>query len=192
MRTQAPRSSNRRAYINANIVAPAQNLNGKGGTLIEDGWILQCGPKVTRESVGASTTVVDCSGLTLVPGLIDMRVFTGEPGHEYRETLQSAGDAAAAGGVTSFVLMPDTTPAVDDGAIVDFIIRRAAATAKVNASLRRCCRSSVTSIDRVTLNGWSPSACAATSKTLEASLAASMLGSTRGNSSRPSWVRTTS
>jgi len=40
MRTQAPRSSNRRAYINANIVAPAQNLNGKGGTLIEDGWIL--------------------------------------------------------------------------------------------------------------------------------------------------------
>ncbi len=54
MRTQAPRSSNRRAYINANIVAPAQNLNGKGGILIEDGWILQCGPKVTRESVGAS------------------------------------------------------------------------------------------------------------------------------------------
>src|SRR5690606_10918602 len=57
---------------------------------------------------------------------------TGEPGHEYRETLASAADSAAAGGVTSFVLMPDTTPVVDDGAIVDFIIRRAAATAKVN------------------------------------------------------------
>jgi dihydroorotase len=61
-----------------------------------------------------------------------MRVFTGEPGHEYRETLATAGEAAASGGVTSFLLMPDTTPVVDDGAIVDFIVRRAAATAKVN------------------------------------------------------------
>ena len=68
----------------------------------------------------------------MAPGLIDMRVFTGEPGHEYRETLASAGEAAAAGGVTSFVTMPDTLPVIDDGALVDFIIRRAQATAKVN------------------------------------------------------------
>lgn len=134
MRTQAPRSSNRRAYINANIVAPAQNLNGKGGTLIEDGWILQCGPKVTRESVGASTTVVDCSGLTLVPGLIDMRVFTGEPGTEYRETLASASEAAAAGGVTTMIVMPNTQPVIDDAAIVDFIMRRARDTASVRVA----------------------------------------------------------
>jgi dihydroorotase len=61
-----------------------------------------------------------------------MRVFTGEPGHEYRETLSSAAEAAAAGGVTSFVLMPDTTPVIDDGALVDFLLRRAGATASVN------------------------------------------------------------
>jgi dihydroorotase len=76
--------------------------------------------------------VVDAVGHVLSPGLIDMRVFTGEPGKEYRETFQSAGEAAAAGGVTSFVMMPDTVPTVDDGALVDFLIRRAQVTSKVN------------------------------------------------------------
>src|SRR6185437_13769058 len=70
--------------------------------------------------------------LLLAPGLIDMRVFTGEPGREYRETLASASAAAAAGGVTSFVLMPDTLPVIDDGALVDFLVRRGKATASVN------------------------------------------------------------
>src|SRR5690606_11469394 len=70
---------------------------------------------------------IDAQGLVLAPGLIDMRVLVGEPGKEYRETLASAGAAAIAGGVTSFVMMPDTTPVVDDGALVDFLIRRAEA-----------------------------------------------------------------
>src|SRR5690606_30601911 len=70
---------------------------------------------------------IDAQGLVLAPGLIDMRVFVGEPGKEYRETLASAGAAAVAGGVTSFVMMPDTSPVVDDGALVDFLIRRAEA-----------------------------------------------------------------
>ena len=86
----------RKAYVNAHILAPAQGLDGKGGILIEDGWILDVGPKVTRESVGTTATVTDCHGRTLIPGLIDMRVFTGEPGNEYRETLASASEAAAA------------------------------------------------------------------------------------------------
>jgi dihydroorotase len=126
--------ASRRAYVNANIVAPAQGLNGKGGLLIEDGWILAAGPKVTRESVGGSTPVIDCSGLTLIPGLIDMRVFTGEPGTEYRETLASASEAAAAGGVTTMIVMPNTQPVVDDAAIVDFILRRARDTASVRVA----------------------------------------------------------
>ena len=54
---------------------------------------------------------------------VDMRVFTGEPGREYRETLQSSGEAAAAGGVTSFVAMPDTLPVIDDGALIDYNVR---------------------------------------------------------------------
>ncbi|WP_373504527.1 dihydroorotase [Aestuariivirga sp.] len=127
-------SASRRAYVNANIVAPAQGLDGKGGILIEDGWILAVGPKVTRESAGSGTAVINCSGLTLIPGLIDMRVFTGEPGTEYRETLASASEAAAAGGVTTMIVMPNTQPVIDDAAIVDFIMRRARDTATVRVA----------------------------------------------------------
>ncbi len=138
----AKHSARRRAYVNANIVAPAQGLNGKGGILIEDGWILDVGPKVTKDSVGASATVTDCKGLTVIPGLIDMRVFTGEPGTEYRETLASASGAAAAGGVTTMIVMPNTQPVIDDAAIVDFILRRARDTASVRvapmAAITKC------------------------------------------------------
>ncbi len=130
MKSAAPR----RAYVNANIVAPAQGLRGKGGVLIEDGWILAAGPKVTRDSAGSGTAVIDCAGLTLIPGLIDMRVFTGEPGTEYRETLASASEAAAAGGVTTMIVMPNTQPVIDDAAIVDFIMRRARDTAMVRVA----------------------------------------------------------
>jgi dihydroorotase len=126
--------ANRRAYLNSNIVAPAQGFDGKGGLLIEDGWILAAGPKVTRDSVGSGTQLVDCAGLTLVPGLVDMRVFTGEPGTEHRETLASASHAAAAGGVTTMIVMPNTQPVIDDAAIVDFILRRARDTAVVRVA----------------------------------------------------------
>ena len=124
----------RRAYINAHVLAPAQGLDGPGGILIEDGWILAAGKDVTRDSVGSSATVVDCKGRVLAPGLIDMRVFTGEPGSEYRETLASASEAAAAGGVTTMIVMPNTQPVIDDAAIVDYVLRRARDTAKVRVA----------------------------------------------------------
>ena len=134
MAPAARTAATRRAYLNAEIVAPAQGLKGKGGVLIEDGWILAAGPKVTRETVGPGAALVDCTGLTLIPGLIDMRVFTGEPGTEYRETLASASEAASAGGVTTMIVMPNTQPIVDDAAIVDFILRRARDTALVRVA----------------------------------------------------------
>lgn len=111
---------------NARIVDPASNTDQMGAVLIEDGLIsdLAVGGPV---GVPDNAEVVDAGGHILAPGLIDMRVFVGEPGKEYRETLASAGAAAVAGGVTSFVMMPDTTPTVDDGALVDFLIRRAEA-----------------------------------------------------------------
>jgi dihydroorotase len=127
-------TSQRKAYLNAQIVAPAQGLDGRGGLLMEDGWILAAGPKVTKDNVGAGTVTFDCAGLTLVPGLIDMRVFTGEPGAEYRETLATASEAAAAGGVTTMIVMPNTQPVIDDAAIVDFILRRARDTASVRVA----------------------------------------------------------
>jgi dihydroorotase len=61
----------------------------------------------------------------VAPGLVDMRVFVGEPGAEHRETFASASQAAAAGGVTTIVTMPDTDPVIDDVALVDFVLRRA-------------------------------------------------------------------
>ena len=67
----------------------------------------------------------------VAPGLVDMRVFVGEPGAEHRETFASAGQAAAAGGVTAIVTMPDTDPVIDDIALVDFIARRARDEAEV-------------------------------------------------------------
>lgn len=134
MRAGSRSTASRRAYLNAEIVAPAQGLSGRGGILIEDGWILGVGERVTRENVGAGTAVTDCRGRTLIPGLIDMRVFTGEPGTEYRETLASASEAAAAGGVTTMIVMPNTQPVIDDAAIVDFILRRARDTASVRVA----------------------------------------------------------
>jgi dihydroorotase len=68
----------------------------------------------------------------VAPGLIDMRAFVGEPGAEHRETLASASQAAAAGGVTTIVCQPETTPVIDDPAIVDFVLRRARDTAIVH------------------------------------------------------------
>lgn len=116
---------------NARIVDPASGRDFTGAILIENGQIAEL---AEGAAPGAPEKVdrIDAKGLIAAPGLIDMRVFTGEPGHEYRETLASAGEAAAAGGVTSFVAMPDTLPVIDDSALVDFIIRRAQATAKVN------------------------------------------------------------
>ncbi len=123
--------SARKAFLNAHILSPREGLNGLGGILIEDGWILAVGPQVTREHVGAGADVKDCKGKHIIPGLVDMRVFTGEPGSEYRKSLASASEAAAAGGVTTMVVMPNTQPVIDDAAIVDYVLRRARDTALV-------------------------------------------------------------
>ena len=127
-------SSGRRAYINAKVISPQQGLDGTGGILIDDGRILAVGPKVTREIVGTATELIDCKGMLLMPGLVDMRVFTGEPGTEYRETLASASEAAAAGGVTTMIVMPNTQPVIDDAAIVDYVLRLARDTALVRVA----------------------------------------------------------
>ena len=124
----------RRAFVNARIIDPSQNLDETGGICIEDSRIVSVGKSVTAQSVGARTTIIDCKGKALFPGLVDMCVYTGEPGTEYRETLATASQAAAAGGVTSMIVMPTTEPVIDDAAIVDFILRRARDTASVHVA----------------------------------------------------------
>ena len=117
----------KRAFLNAELPT------GRGGLLVEGDIILAAGPDVIATQV-AGAEVVDCRGKLLLPGVIDMRVFTGEPGSEYRETLASASEAAAAGGVTTMIVMPNTNPVIDDAAMVDFILRRARDTAKVRVA----------------------------------------------------------
>lgn len=115
---------------NARILNPATGTLVNGTLLCEDGKIADIS-EGSSPGIPEGAKTIDAHGQVLAPGLIDMRVFTGEPGHEYRETLASASKAAAAGGVTSFMCMPDTTPAIDDGALVEFIMRNAKATASV-------------------------------------------------------------
>ncbi|HVE04962.1 MAG TPA: dihydroorotase [Rhizomicrobium sp.] len=119
------------AFRNARLIDPAAKLDAKGGLLVENGRIADVGPRLFNDAEANDPEIVDCKGLVLAPGLIDMRVFTGEPGSEHRETLESASLAAAAGGVTTIVVMPNTDPVIDEPSLVDFIRRRAAATAKV-------------------------------------------------------------
>ena len=119
------------AFRNARLIDPASGLDTKGGLLVENGRIADVGPRLFNDAEAGDPEVIDCRGLVLAPGLIDCRVFTGEPGAEHRESLESASAAAAAGGVTSIIVMPNTDPVIDEPSLVDFILRRAQATAKV-------------------------------------------------------------
>ena len=117
---------------NARIVDPSRDLDFPGDLLIADGVIREAKRGIDAAGVPEGTEVVDCRGKLVAPGLVDMRAFIGEPGAEYRETLASASQAAAAGGVTTIVCQPDTEPVIDDPAIVDFVLRRARDTAIVH------------------------------------------------------------
>jgi len=119
------------AILNARLLDPATDYDGPGALLIEDGRILEV-VRGGATQVPAGVEVVDAGGKCLAPGLIDIRVKTGEPGAEPKETLKSASLSAAAGGVSTIVIQPDTDPAVDDPAMVDFIQRRGAALNLVN------------------------------------------------------------
>lgn len=112
------------AFINARMVDPDSGYDGPGCLIASDGVIQAVDQKPAFEGRFQEMRTIDCEGAVLAPGLIDLRVKTGEPGAETRETLRSAADAAAAGGVTTLVLQPDTDPAVDEPALIDFLLRR--------------------------------------------------------------------
>jgi dihydroorotase len=119
------------AFVNARLIDPVRETETRGGLVVIDGVIAGVGRAVTRDQLPAEVVIIDCGGDVVCPGLVDMRAFVGEPGAEHRETIGSASDAAAAGGVTTLVTRPDTNPPVDDPAVVDFILRRARDDAKV-------------------------------------------------------------
>jgi dihydroorotase len=117
--------------VNSRLFCPKTGRDEAGGLRIENGIIADLGPHLDAGAADGAEPI-DCENLLLIPGLIDMQVSTGEPGEEHRETLATASRAAAAGGVTTIICMPDTKPAIDDVSLVDFIERRARDTAIVH------------------------------------------------------------
>ncbi|MCA6321511.1 MAG: dihydroorotase, partial [Phenylobacterium sp.] len=106
------------ALLNARIVDPAARLDAKGALFVRAGRIEAVVTDGDPGPVGADYETLDAAGALLIPGLVDLRAKTGEPGFETRETLRSASEAAAAGGVTTFVVQPDTDPVIDEASVV--------------------------------------------------------------------------
>lgn len=118
---------------NVRIVDPSRKLDEVGTVIVgHDGLILASGADAQNQGAPDGAEIRDCRGLTAVPGLVDARVFVGEPGSEHRETIASASRAAAAGGITSFIMMPETDPVIDDIALVEFVKKTARDTADVH------------------------------------------------------------
>ena len=120
-------------FINANIVDPHNSLNENGGLIInENGSIEAIGKKVNTNNIPSREKFIDLNGKYIFPGIVDMRVFVGEPGYEYKENFRTLSSAALAGGVTSVVTMPNTDPIIDNVSIVDFLKRRGRDKSKIN------------------------------------------------------------
>jgi dihydroorotase len=119
-------------FQNARIVDPSRGIDETGTVIVDGRMIVAAGASALNQGAPEGATVVDCAGNAIIPGLVDSRVFIGEPGAEHRETIHSASQAAAAGGVTSIVMMPDTDPIIDDIALVEHVLRAARDTASVH------------------------------------------------------------
>jgi len=119
--------------INARIIDPKNQIDEIGGLIIDEkGSIKAKGKKVANENIPASTEKLDLKKNILIPGLVDLRVFVGEPGYEYKENFRTLSDAALAGGVTSVVSMPNTLPIIDNVSMVDFLKRRGRDKSRIN------------------------------------------------------------
>ena len=120
-------------FINARIIDPSQNLDEIGGLIVDaKGKIKAAGKSVKKGNIPAKAEKIDLKGKVLIPGIVDMKVFIGEPGFEYKENFRSLSSAALSGGVTSVVSMPNTSPVIDNVSMVDFILRRGRDKAGIN------------------------------------------------------------
>lgn len=109
-------------YKNARLLDPASAMNKPGDLLTDGNRIVEISNQITTPS---DAEIIDCQGHCLCPGLIDMRVFVGIPGADYKDTIQNTGEAAAMGGVTTVCVQPVTDPIIDDMARVEFLETRA-------------------------------------------------------------------
>ena len=128
--------------INARILDPSQKMDENGCIVIDEkGKIKTIGKNVKKTDVSPSAEIIDLKNHIVIPGIVDMKAFVGEPGYEYKENFRTLSQAALSGGVTSVVTMPNTKPIIDNVSMVDFIIRRGRDKASINlfpcASLTR-------------------------------------------------------
>jgi len=120
-------------FLNANIIDPQNSLEEIGGLIVgENGKIEAVGKKVNTNNIPSREKYIDLKEKYIIPGIVDMRVFVGEPGFEYKENFKTLSEAALSGGVTSVVTMPNTDPVIDNVSIVDFLKRRGRDKAKIN------------------------------------------------------------
>jgi len=119
--------------INARIIDPSQNMDEKGSVIIDsNGKIKNIGKNIKQKDASSKAEIIDIKNNILIPGIIDMKAFVGEPGYEYKENFRTLTQAALAGGVTSIVTMPNTKPLIDNVSMVDFIIRRGRDKSPIN------------------------------------------------------------
>lgn len=109
---------------NGRLIDPSVNMDEIGHVIIEDDQIAEIGSDVVIED--DADRIIDCTGLWITPGLVDLHTHLREPGEDHKETIISGTQAAAAGGFTYVCCMPNTTPPLDTPALIDYILDRAA------------------------------------------------------------------
>ena len=121
---------NRTLFTNARLIDPEAAAETLGSLLIENGMIVAVYDDAA--TTDNSATIIDCAGKYLAPGIVDIGVKVCEPGERHKESFRTAGQAAAAGGVTTMVTRPDTDPTIDNPETLEFVIRRARESAPVH------------------------------------------------------------
>ena len=125
--------------INGRIINPTNQKDEIGGLIIDnEGKIEASGKDVSGENLPNKVNKIDLNQKILMPGLVDMRVFVGEPGFEYKENFKTLSEAALTGGVTSLVSMPNTSPVIDNVSMVDFLKRRGRDKSRINIFPTAC------------------------------------------------------
>lgn len=127
-------------FTNARLIDPEAGTDSPGHLLVQNGKITEVFPENiafevmfrARNISPEDVEIIDCKNRCLAPGIVDIGVKVCEPGERHKESYKSAGLAAAAGGVTTMVTRPDTSPTIDSPEVLEFVTRRAQADAPVN------------------------------------------------------------
>lgn len=116
------------------VIDPKNNIDGKMDILMEDGIIKEVAPRIDKKA----DRVIDAEGKVVAPGLVDLHVHFREPGLEYKEDIETGSRAAAKGGVTTVVCMPNTSPVIDNKAQVRYVMERGREVGLINVLTSGC------------------------------------------------------